>query len=123
MGALDGSHIRIKAPRQHPQSYVNRKSFHSIQLQAVCTSDMMFTHVHTGHPGSVHDTRILRNSDLWTNGLNMCNMANRIIADGAYPLRRWLLTPYRDNGHLNEEQKKYNKYISSNRVVIERQVP
>ena len=43
-----------------------------------------------------------------------------IIADGAYPFRRWLLTPYRDNGHLNEQEKRYNRYLSSCRVVVER---
>ena len=43
-----------------------------------------------------------------------------IIVDGAYPFRRWLLTPYRDNGHLNEQEKRYNRYLSSCRVVVER---
>jgi hypothetical protein len=37
---------------------------HSLQLQAVCLSDMTFTHITTGHPGSVHDARVLRQSDL-----------------------------------------------------------
>lgn len=57
---------------------------------------------------------------LWDNGLLMCNMTYHIIADGAYPLRRWLLTPYRDNGHLNKQEKRYNRYLSSCRVVVER---
>jgi hypothetical protein len=47
-------------------------------------------------------------------------MANHILGDAAYPTRRWLLTPFRDNGHLTEQQKKYNQYHTSNRVVIER---
>ncbi|VDI71776.1 Hypothetical predicted protein [Mytilus galloprovincialis] len=47
-------------------------------------------------------------------------MANHILGDAAYPTRRWLLTPFRDNGHLTDQQKKYNQYHSSNRVVIER---
>jgi hypothetical protein len=67
--------------------YVNRNFLHSLQLQAVCLSDMTFTHITTGHPGSVHDARVLRQSDLWDNGLLVCNMTYHIIADGAYPLR------------------------------------
>ncbi|XP_033725148.1 putative nuclease HARBI1 [Pecten maximus] len=118
IGALDGTHIRIKAPQLHPQSYVNRKNFHSIQLQAVCNSDMMFTHCMAGFPGKCHDARVLKNSDLWDDGLHLCQN-NHIIADAAYPLRRWLLTPYRDNGHLTQEQKNYNYKHSANRVVIE----
>jgi hypothetical protein len=58
--------------RNRPLS--TRQCFHSLQLQAVCLSNMTFTHITTGHPGSVHDARVLRQSDLWDNGLLMCNM-------------------------------------------------
>ncbi|XP_061166373.1 putative nuclease HARBI1 [Saccostrea echinata] len=119
-GALDGTHIRIAKPTNHGDSYINRKGFPSLQLQAVCKEDMMFTHVFTGFPGSCHDARVLRNSDLWENGLQMIPNIYHIIADAAYPLRIWLLTPYRDNGHLTHEQRRYNNYLSSNRMVIER---
>ena len=81
---------------------------------------MLFSHIYTGYPGSVHDSRILKQSDLWKIGLRMCNIANHILGDAAYLTRRWLLTPVRDNGHLTDQQKKYNQYHSSNRVVIER---
>lgn len=48
----------------------------------------------------------------------MCRNVYHVIADAAYPFRRWLLTPFR--GHLTQNQKRYNQYLSSNRVVIER---
>lgn len=35
IGAIDGTHINIQAPRVQPASYVNRKGHYSIQLQ-VC---------------------------------------------------------------------------------------
>ncbi|XP_033730552.1 putative nuclease HARBI1 [Pecten maximus] len=119
VGSLDGTHIPIRAPKENAQSYVNRKKFHSLHLQAVCNSEMIFTDCFAGYPGSCHDARVLRNSDLWENGLLLCN-GNHTIADGAYPLRRWLLTPFRDNGHLTYQQKNFNYMLSANRVVIER---
>lgn len=33
IGAIDGTHIHIDAPKKNPADYVNRKGFHSIQLQ------------------------------------------------------------------------------------------
>lgn len=33
IGANDGIHIRINAPKKNPADYVNRQGFHSIQLQ------------------------------------------------------------------------------------------
>lgn len=118
--AIDGTHIPIKTPKNNPQSYVNRKHFHSLQLQCVGLHNRLFSHVFIGYPGSVHDARVLQNSDLWDVGLIKCNYVYHILGDVAYPLRQWLLTPYRDNGHLTLQQRKYNNYHSGNRMVIER---
>ncbi|KAK0165752.1 hypothetical protein PV328_004247 [Microctonus aethiopoides] len=35
--AIDGTHNRINAPKQNPVDYINRKGFHSIQLQ-ICNN-------------------------------------------------------------------------------------
>ncbi|CAG2187279.1 unnamed protein product [Mytilus edulis] len=43
-----------------------------------------------------------------------------IDGDGAYPIKKWLLTPYRDTGNLNAEQRRFNYVHSSTRTVIER---
>jgi hypothetical protein len=68
LGAIDGKHIRIVAPHNHPQVYINRKKFHSIVLQGICASNLQFLHVVAGLPGSVHDARVLRNCDMWDIG-------------------------------------------------------
>ncbi|CAG2237774.1 HARBI1 [Mytilus edulis] len=39
IGAIDGTHIRIQAPTTDEASYVNRKGYHSINVQAVCDAD------------------------------------------------------------------------------------
>ena len=33
MGCIDGTHIRILAPHQQEWAYVNRKGYHSINVQ------------------------------------------------------------------------------------------
>lgn len=35
IGAVDGTHIKIAAPKLHAAAYVNRKGYHSIQLQVL----------------------------------------------------------------------------------------
>jgi hypothetical protein len=64
IGCIDGSHIRIKAPRQNKNSYINRKGYHSVLLQAVCNHKKAFTNVYTGEAGSIHDYTLYRRSDL-----------------------------------------------------------
>jgi len=33
IGAIDGTHIHIHKPKKHAESYINRNSYYSIQLQ------------------------------------------------------------------------------------------
>lgn len=33
IGAIDGTHINIQAPKHYPEAYVNRKGHYAIQLQ------------------------------------------------------------------------------------------
>ena len=46
-------------------NYYNRKQRYIINTQAVVSGDMIFLSVATGYPGSLHDSRVLRNSDLF----------------------------------------------------------
>ena len=67
-GAIDGSHIPIIAPTHSPTDYYNRKGFHSIVLQALVDHQYRFFNVYVGWPGSVHDARILSNSEVYQKG-------------------------------------------------------
>lgn len=69
LGAIDCTHIRIKKPAVkqvvNVDHYYNRKKYFSINLQAVVDSEMRFTNVYCGEPGSLHDARVLRKSSLY----------------------------------------------------------
>ncbi|XP_036144127.1 putative nuclease HARBI1 [Monomorium pharaonis] len=105
IGAIDGTRIRINAPKENSADYVNRKGYHSIHLQLVCDHQNLITHCYAGHPGSVHDQRVFRHSEI-ADYLNDAEkfLVNSHILD-AYGLHEHLLTPFRDNGHLTKRQK------------------
>ena len=65
IGAIDGSHIPIIAPKENPLDYYNRKGYHSVVLQALVDHEYKFLDVYVGWPGSVHDARVLANSSLY----------------------------------------------------------
>lgn len=110
LGAIDGTHIKIRAPKENTDVHIHRKGYHSIVLQGVCREDLRFTQVLAGWPGSCHDARVLRNSYLWENGIHLCGNGH-LLGDGAYPLRTWLITPYRDNGHLTPQKRAFNQAL------------
>ncbi|XP_036150262.1 protein ANTAGONIST OF LIKE HETEROCHROMATIN PROTEIN 1-like [Monomorium pharaonis] len=65
IGAIDGSHIYINKPEENGRQYFNRKQCYSILLQTVTDSNMKFINIYCGDPGSFHDVRMLRRSELF----------------------------------------------------------
>ncbi|KAJ8911891.1 hypothetical protein NQ315_012305 [Exocentrus adspersus] len=118
IGAIDGSHIKIDIPAVDPDSYLNRKGYHSIQMQVVCDSKKKIRDLFVGYPGSVHDSRVFRVSPLSETLEEKCqNMY--ILGDSGYPLLPNLLTPFRDRGQLTRRQINYNRKLSKNRYIVE----
>lgn len=124
LGAIDGTYIPIKAPRENPDQYINRKCFHAMTLQAISVPDLKFVDCFTGYPSSVSDIRVFRNSPIFHefryNNHAYFGPNEFILGDKAYPLYRWCITPYIDRGHLNEMQTHFNICHARTRQVIER---
>ena len=121
VGAVDGSHIPIIAPRLHAADYYNRKGFHSILLQGVVSSKCLFWDFDIGWAGSMHD------ANLWskTHIGNYCEAGRLspyvLVGDAAYPCRPWMLAPFK--GHkdgLTREEYHWNYVQSSTRMCVER---
>lgn len=64
LGAIDCTHIPIIPPKDSEAAFRNRKSFHSINVQATCDANYFITDVCANYPGSCHDSFILQQSGL-----------------------------------------------------------
>jgi hypothetical protein len=117
LGVIDCTHVRIRRPREDAAAFVNRKGFHSINVQAVCDARLQFTNIVARWPGCSHDAFIFRQSalnDLLANG----RVAGYLLGDAGYPLRPYLLTPFR-SPQTNAERN-FNRRLSRTRATIER---
>ncbi|XP_056607514.1 uncharacterized protein zgc:113227 [Triplophysa dalaica] len=131
VGVIDGSHIPIIAPEEYPNDYINRKSWHSIVLQAVVDADGLFWDLCVGYPGSVHEAKILRRSYLWdklndgqllrqnTVSLSGCDVGHYLIGGTEYPLQNWLMKPFLDKGDLTPQQQRCNSRLRCARSVVD----
>uniref|UniRef100_A0A3Q2NTI7 DDE Tnp4 domain-containing protein n=1 Tax=Fundulus heteroclitus TaxID=8078 RepID=A0A3Q2NTI7_FUNHE len=67
IGAIHCTHIPFMAPPgPNEGDFVNRKRVHSVNVQMMCGSMHLITNVEAKWPGSVHDSRIFRESHLCT---------------------------------------------------------
>lgn len=95
----------------------------TINISGICTSDKIFVNVCVGMPGSAHDARVLTNSSLnkavIENGEETLFYNEYHLGDSAYPLKNWLITPFKDYGDLTRRKKNFNYCLSKTRCCIE----
>lgn len=124
VGCIDGTFIPIKAPQRDAETYITRKCFHAVTMQAVCDPFLRFTDCFIGYPGSVSDSRIFRNSDFFLKvhrNRRLCFPDDQfIIGDKAYPILSWCLPPYIDRGNLTPARRNFNRKHAQTRQTIER---
>lgn len=121
VGAIDGCHFRIKPPSQHRLDYLNYKGFFSINMQAICDSKGKFLDIFVGYPGSVHDTRIMKNSTFYRSQ-QYPPRDYIILGDGGYPCLDKpvsLITPYKEPVRGRTEAC-FNFHHSRGRSIVER---
>ena len=82
----------------------------------MCDAKYRIMDIKANCPGSFHDARILRESPFF-DGMANGQVQGLILCDNAYPLRRWLLTPFRTPG--DRRQELFNVAHARERVVVE----
>ena len=124
VGAIDGIGIEIKKPSLfdtlYPLQYRNRKSFFSINCQAMCDSELRFTWCNMQSPGGTHDSLAWASSSL-AQKLKKKPLPHGyyIVGDDAYTHSDWMMTPYPSRG-LTKMKSDFNFYQSRCRITIER---
>lgn len=93
--------------------FLDNMYIHVIYFAGSIDHQMKFTNIYAGWPGCVHDARVLRNSTLYTEAEagNLVLVDHYILADSAYPLRNWLITPFKNLGNLTPQQVRFNKTV------------
>lgn len=122
-GAVDGMQVEIWKPSiAGQQAFMSRHNEWSTNVQCLCDDRLLIRSVVIGAPGSVHDSAMLFRSRL----SRVCDATvpdgHWILADRGYPLRRWLLVPYK-TGHgkqLTDQQQSFNDHHGFTRSAIER---
>ncbi|KAI4469675.1 hypothetical protein MML48_1g02985 [Holotrichia oblita] len=120
LGAVDGTHVGIVKPQENENTYVNRKGYHSINVQIICDSTLKIINVVARYPGSSHDSFVWRYSRVahvmkanYENGDHI----SKLIGDSGYPCLPWLLVPLRNPN--TPAQVRFNNTFKTTRSCVE----
>ncbi|RVE39824.1 hypothetical protein evm_015526 [Chilo suppressalis] len=119
MGALDCTHIKIISPGGcYAETFRNRKGYMSINVQAICNAQLLFTDLVVRWPGSSHDERIFsasRRHAMFESGIYGDAV---LVADSGYMNREYMMMPL--DRVLSTAESLYNESQIRTRNPIER---
>ncbi|XP_052622502.1 uncharacterized protein LOC128127837 [Lactuca sativa] len=102
VGAIDGTHVRVKVPNRDAPRYRGRKGYPNINVLAACSFDLKFTYVLTDWEGTASDSRIVKDA-LKRDDKLLIPRGRYCLVDVGLPHTIELMTPYRGvRYHLKE---------------------
>jgi len=87
-------------------------------LQGMCDHEGLFSDIFVGFPGSVHDARVYQHSSIGRLGRVVIPTPYYVLADAAYPLSAYCLTPYRSHAEFIHSESNYNKRHAKSRLSM-----
>ena len=117
VGAIDCTHVPVRPPKENRDQFKNRDGYFSLNVQAVVNHRGAITHLSPRWPGSVHDTRILKESDM-QQVLDQHLLGNKyLVGDQGYRCQANLLSPYPTEETAKKEH--FNIALSQTQVKVE----
>ncbi|XP_039279735.1 putative nuclease HARBI1 [Nilaparvata lugens] len=118
LSCVDGTLIPIVCPTTaDKEEYRSRKGRFSINVLAAAGADMEFTNIVARWKGSTHDSRVLKNSSLYST-FEERDMGGILIGDSGYACNRFLMTPLLRPQTPAEQQ--YQRALIRTRSTVER---
>ncbi|KAL3677261.1 hypothetical protein R1sor_027209 [Riccia sorocarpa] len=114
VGLVDGTLVKLsQRPRDDVETYFDRKSNYSLNVQVLCDQHKRVICFFAGMPGSCHDLTCLRRSGLWRrlDSAQLFDRGQYLLGDSGYvPLERLVCSYKRTWGNMDKVS--FNTFIA-----------
>lgn len=120
-GLIDCTHV-VVSPGGEPdmrRQFYNRKRQTTLNVQMVVGPDMKIVNMVNTWPGSAHDSRIFRESQLFALLRHEEPGLGFLLGDAGYAIHPAIMVPFQKNSLTSHARKKYNKCHAKTRILIE----
>ncbi|CAG4958567.1 unnamed protein product [Colias eurytheme] len=95
IGCIACTHISIVKPHIDEQNYLNRKGYHSLNVQMICDDNLKIINVNAKYGGATPDFFIWSSSEVepYMRGLHENGELTWLLGDSGYSQRAWLMVP------------------------------
>lgn len=122
VGLMDGTLLPLEfCPKFYGETYFTRKGNYAINMLIVCDAKGRITYYVVGWPGSVHDNRVWRNSDMRQNSGKYFNRKEYLLTDSAFTPGEHIVPAFKSppNAGLSSNQSQFNSLLAKPRVKSE----
>ena len=126
IAVADGTLLPLQSAPQSTDApdYSGRKVPYSLTVMVVNDDQKRIRYIHAGFPGSVHDSRVYRNTALAKNPNEYFGDKYYLIGDSAFNNSSSVVAKFKaPRGHcLTQEQERFNTHVESLRVTSEHSI-
>ncbi|PPR03353.1 hypothetical protein CVT24_012571 [Panaeolus cyanescens] len=117
---VDGTLVPLFArPHWYGESYFDRKSNYSMNVQIINTPDLRIIDCGYGFTGSTHDASAWEKTWIYAHHEKVFEDNEFIWADSAYPIETWVVAPYKKPDSDRPDNTFFNNHVSMIRIRSE----
>jgi hypothetical protein len=123
VGIIDGTLVELSfRPLAYHECYYSRKCMYALNVMVVCDDNCRIIYYNAGWPGSTHDNRVLRNSQLYYNRGDYFSQKEYLLGDSAYSASTIMVQSFKKRSgtsHLPAKQEAFNNNLAKIRIRSE----
>ena len=123
VGIIDGTLIQLAfRPEAYHECYYSRKCMYALNVMVICDDQKRVIYYNTGWPGSTHDNRVFRNSNIFYNRGDYFCKREYLLGDSTYSTSPVMVQCFKKQActaNLPPNQEFFNNTLAKVRISSE----